>query len=127
MDEENLNNNDELVNNELPNDESINEEEIEDSNIVTLKDEMGNDVKFEFLDLIEYEGENYVILLPAEVVNDEEADEVVILKEDKEAINVDEGEESYMSVDDEEVLNKVFDIFKEKFKDEFNFVEDDNN
>ena len=35
-----------------------------------------------------------------------------------------EDEESYVSVDDEEVLNKVFEIFKEKFKDEFNFVEE---
>ena len=116
MDEENLNNNEPM------NDEAMNEE-VEDSNIVTLKDEMGNDVNFEFLDLIEYEGDNYVILLPAEVVDDEEADEVVILKEDKDAVGADDGEESYISVEDEEVLNKVFDIFKEKFKDEFNFVE----
>ena len=29
-----------------------------------------------------------------------------------------------ITVDDEETLNKVFEIFKEKFKDEFNFLED---
>ena len=34
-----------------------------------------------------------------------------------------EEEESYVSVDDEEVLNTVFQMFKEKFKDEFNFEE----
>ena len=38
----------------------------EDSNIIYLNDENGNDVKFEFLDLIEYESEQYVVLLPAE-------------------------------------------------------------
>ena len=32
-------------------------------------------------------------------------------------------EETYVSVDDENVLNAVFEIFKEKFKDEFNFVD----
>lgn len=88
-------------------------------NIVVLNDEEGNEVEFEFLDLIEYEGEEYVVLLP----NDEEEDagEVLILKlEDTES----EDEESYVSVEDEEVLNKVFEIFKEKFKDEFNFVEE---
>lgn len=89
-------------------------------NIVVLNDEDGNEVEFEFLDLIEYEGEEYVVLLP----NDEEEDdagEVLILKlEDTDS----EDEESYVSVEDEEVLNKVFEIFKEKFKDEFNFVED---
>lgn len=89
-------------------------------NIVVLNDEEGNEVEFEFLDLIEYEGEEYVVLLP----NDEEEDdagEVLILKlEDTDS----EDEESYVSVEDEEVLNKVFEIFKEKFKDEFNFVEE---
>ena len=52
--------------------DTINEENYleEDSNIVTLTDEDGEEVNFEFLDLIEYEGENYVILLPADEVED---------------------------------------------------------
>ena len=78
-------------------------------NIITLNDEDGNEVKFEFLDLIEYGGEEYVILLPAE--EGEDADEVVILKVEDTGS---EEEESYVSVDDEEILNSVFDIFKEK-------------
>ena len=88
-------------------------------NIIVLNDEEGKEVKFEFLDLIEYEDEEYIILLPIE---EEESDEVVILKvEDTDS----EEEESYVSVDDEEVLNTVFEIFKEKFKDEFNFIDED--
>ena len=87
-------------------------------NIIILNDEEGNEAEFEFLDLIEYEGEEYVVLLPVEETDD--AGEVVILKlEDTES----EDEESYVSVDDEDVLNKVFEIFKEKFKDDFNFVD----
>lgn len=97
-----------------------NEQEGEElDNIIVLNDEDGNEIEFEFLDLIEYEGEEYVVLLP----NDEEDDagEVVILKlEDTDS----EEEESYVSVDDEEVLQNVFDIFKEKFKDEFNFIDE---
>lgn len=98
-----------------------NNEELD--NIVVLKDEDGNDVNFEFLDLIEYEGEEYVILLPADEVEEEEPDEVVILKLEKTAENEDDDEETYVSVEDEDVLNAVFDIFKDKFKDEFNFVD----
>lgn len=113
MDENNINNNV----------ENQNEEEL--SNIVTLKDEDGLDVQFEFLDLIEYEGENYVILLPVEESEDGEADEVVILKEDK-SQEVDEEDEAYESVEDEETLNKIFQIFKDKFKDEFDFIDDEN-
>ena len=93
-----------------------NNEELD--NIVVLNDENGQEIHFEFLDLIEYEGEEYVVLLPVE--ESDEAGEVVILKlEDTES----EEEESYVSVDDDDVLNKVFEIFKEKFKDDFNFVD----
>ena len=98
---------------------NFNEENEEIDNIIVLNDENGEEVPFEFLDLIELDGEEYVVLLPVEE-DEEEADEVVILKlEDTES----EDEESYVSVDDEEVLNKVFEMFKEKFKDEFNFVD----
>ena len=96
--------------------EDTNNEELD--NIIILNDEEGNEAEFEFLDLIEFDGEEYVVLLPVE--ESEEAGEVVILKlEDTDS----EDEESYVSVDDEEVLNKVFEIFKEKFKDDFNFVD----
>lgn len=90
-------------------------------NIVVLNDEDGNEVQFEFLDLIEFEGEQYVVLLPTDEVEEEDSGEVVILKlEDTEP----EDEESYVSVDDEDTLNSVFEIFKEKFKDEFNFIDE---
>lgn len=102
---------------EFENDEIMNEEL---DNTIVLNDEEGKEVKFEFLDLIEYEEEEYVILLPIEE-DEEESGEVVILKvEDTES----EEEESYVSVDDEETLNTVFEMFKEKFKDEFNFIEE---
>ena len=91
-------------------------------NIIVLNDENGEEVPFEFLDLIELEGEQYVVLLPVEDEDTEDSGEVVILKvEDTES----EDEESYVSVDDEDTLNKVFEIFKEKFKDEFNFLDEE--
>ncbi len=101
--------------NQIPNEE--NGEELD--NIIILNDENGNEIEFEFLDLIPFEGEEYVVLLPND--EDDEAGEVVILKlEDTDS----EDEESYVSVDDEEVLQKVFEIFKDKFKDEFNFIDE---
>lgn len=103
------------LNNEIP--ENIAGEEVD--NIVILNDEEGNEVQFEFLDLIEYNEEEYVILLPVEDEISEEPGEVVILKVE----STSEDEESYVSVEDEEVLNNVFEIFKEKFKDEFNFTD----
>lgn len=91
-------------------------------NIVILNDEEGNEVKFEFLDLVELDDEEYVVLLPITEEGEEEEGEVVILKvEDTDDENAEE--ESYVSIEDEEVLNKVFEIFKEKFKDDFDFVD----
>lgn len=91
-------------------------------NIIILNDEEGNEVQFEFLDLIEYNSEEYVVLLPVEDENEEEAGEVVILK-----VEETEGdeEESYVGIEDQEELNAVFQIFKDKFKDEFSFVDEE--
>ena len=87
-------------------------------NIIVLNDENGDAVEFEFLDLIAYENEEYVVLIPIE--ESDEAGEVVILKLEE---TDNDSEESYVSVDDENTLMDVFNIFKDKFKDEFNFVD----
>ena len=98
------------------------EEEIE---IITLTDENGEDMDFEFLDQIDYEGKRYAVLLPpiedVEGEEENEDEEVLILQvEDDE----NEDTESYVFVDDDNILSAVFDIFKEKFKDEFDFTEE---
>ena len=81
--------------------------------IVTLVDDEGQEVEFELLDVIEYENEEYVVLIE----NDESAEGVVILKIE----SLDDENENYISIDDEEVLSNVFEAFKEKYKDEFDF------
>ena len=100
-------------------DENYEGEELD--NIVVLNDEDGNEVKFEFLDLIELDDEEYVVLLPVTAEGEEDEGEVVILK--IEDTDEETDEESYVSVEDEDTLNKVFEIFKDKFKDEFDFVD----
>ena len=92
-------------------------------NIIRLNDEDGNEVQFEFLDLVELDNEEYVVLLPVTEEGEEEEGDVVILK--LEDTDEESEEESYVGVEDEEILNKVFSIFKEKYKDEFNFVDED--
>lgn len=87
-------------------------------NIIVLNDENGDEAEFVFLDLIVYEDEEYVVLLPIE--ESDEAGEVVILKLEE---TENDDEESYVSVDDDDILMAVFNIFKDKFKDEFNFVD----
>ena len=79
-------------------------------NIIVLNNENGEEVKFEFLDLVDLDDEQYVVLLPISEGEDEDDGEVVILK--LEDTDEDSEEESYVSVEDEEVLMKVFNIFK---------------
>ena len=87
----------------------------EEESILTLTDENGVDTEFEYLDCIEYEGVEYLVLMPEE----DESGELVILEVEP----VDEELENYLAVEDEAVLAAVFAIFKEKFKDVLEFEE----
>lgn len=95
----------------MENEVLLNEEE--EVSILTLTDENGEDVNFEYLDCLEYEGVEYLILAP----EDDDSGEIVILEIEP----VDEENENYLAVEDEDVLNAVFGIFKEKFKDVLEF------
>ena len=85
----------------------------EEAGILTLTDENGNDVDFEYLDCIDYEGKEYLVLMPME----EDSGEVVILEVEP----VDEENENYLAIEDEALLSTIFEIFKEKFKDQLVF------
>lgn len=85
-----------------------------EDNLVTLLDENGNEVQFEFLDLEQYQEKEYVILLPA---GDTDGEVVILQVEEP-----DDENEAYIGVDDPDVLEAVFARFKAKFSDEFDFV-----
>ena len=96
---------------EILNNEPENEQE--ESEILTLTDENGNDVDFEYLDCMEYQGKEYLVLRPA----DEAETQIVILEVEP----VDDDNENYLAVEDEAVLDAVYDLFKEKYKDVLTF------
>ena len=87
----------------------------EEESILTLTDENGDEIQFEYLDCIEYEGKEYLILMPV----DEESNEIVIL----EIQPVDEENENYLAVEDEAILEAVYGIFKERYKDVLQFAD----
>ena len=94
----------------MENENLLPEEEV---STLTLTDENGVDTTFEYLDCIEYEGVEYLVLMP----EDDESGELVILEVEP----VDEDMENYLAVEDEAVLNAVFAVFKDKYKDVFTF------
>ena len=87
----------------------------EETSIITMTDENGAEVDFEYLDCIEYEGKEYLVLIPAE----EESNEIVILEVEP----VDDELENYLAVESEEVLNAVYAIFKDRYKDVLDFAD----
>ena len=86
-----------------------------DENIFMLVDDEGNEAEYEFISHIAYKGGDYAVFLPT----DEEEMDVLIL-----AMEADENGDEYLgSVDDEELLQELFDIFKAQEGDRFNFAD----
>ena len=79
-------------------------------NIISLKDELGNNVNFEFLDLICYEGEKFIILLTE---TEEHIGEIAILRFE----SIDGDNLCFVSVEDKYIHDSVFKIFKEQWKE----------
>lgn len=90
-----------------------NNEQFED--VIELIDEEGNEVKFCYEDTVELNGNQYVVLLPLDGSDDDEYEEVVILKLDKN----EDGEECLITIESEEEENAVFDEFYKKREEEF--------
>ena len=80
---------------------------------VTLTDEDGNELELEHLDTLEYKGNTYFAFIPAEM---ELADsyELIIMKAEEE-----NGEEILVTIDDEDELDEMFQIFSERLEDSF--------
>ncbi len=108
---------DDYNNNELSSEDF--EDEMDD-NFITMQDQNGNDVVMELLDVIEYEDEEYAVLFP----DDHEVDDnVIILKLIKNPNRGEEDDYEYSGIDDEELMEKIFEIFKERNKDDYNFTD----
>lgn len=88
-------------------------------NFITVTDEDGNDIELELLDVLEHKGQTYMAFFPAvpeDEAEDEESDDygMVILKSIQE-----NGEELLSTLDSEEELTEVYDLFMELlFQDE---------
>lgn len=83
-------------------------------NFVTLTDDEGNDIELEYVDALEHNGTTYMAFFPMveEDSEDEENEEeygLVILKSQME-----NGEEFLVTIDDEEEIDKVYDLFMEQ-------------
>ncbi len=82
------------------------------NDFVTLIDDDGNEVEFEHIDTVEYEGETYLAFIPAELPVEADA-EVVIMR-----IIEEDGEEILEGVEEDEIADAVFQIVMEHAEEE---------
>lgn len=80
--------------------------------MLTLSDDEGNEIELEFIDVVVYRNEEYAIFFP------KDDDGTIILRIGD---TTDSEEYSYEPVEDEKVLNEVFEIFRERYKDVYIF------
>ena len=91
--------------------------------LMTLVDDEGIEHEFEIADSMEFEGEQYVALIPVyENASDslEDAAELVILK----AVSED-GEEFLEAIEDEELFDKIGAMFMERLQAEYEFEDEE--
>ncbi|MDE6597666.1 MAG: DUF1292 domain-containing protein [Clostridia bacterium] len=96
----------------------MSEEELEDDGLIELIDDDGNVINFRLLDVTEYKGEKYTLLLAAEPNEDVAEDEVVIFR-------LNEKEETLEPIEDENLLQEVFDFYQQETEGEEVYADDD--
>ncbi len=82
-----------------------------DGDQITLTDEKGRELVFDFLDLVEYKGKEYVVLLPSGSTLKNPEAVILELEEGDEGSDT----ESYLEVGDNETIEAVFELFKQSF------------
>lgn len=96
--------------------------ELEKGDVIELTGEDGEEKPFAVLDIIEYEHCIYMILMAADEDQDEDEAQDVVILEGKE--DPDDPETlSFEPVEDDLTTRAIFAVFRERNRDEYNFVD----
>ena len=76
------------------------------ASFITIEDDDGNEFELEHLSTLEFEGEEYMVFLPADMDEDDPDYGFIILQ-----VEEVDGEEQFVSVDDEEKLQRIYDYY----------------
>lgn len=86
-------------------------------NIIYLTDDSGEEVPFELLDTIAYEGNEYAVLMTIDPEPSDEGDIVILKMENSE----NSCEVMLVSIEDDTLEDRIFEIFEKQHPDEFDF------
>ena len=76
---------------------------------VTIEDDEGNEFELEHLSTLEFEGREYMVFLPADMDEDDPDYGFIILQ-----VEEVDGEEQFVSVDDDDKLQRIYDYYMEQ-------------
>ena len=94
----------------MSDEKEIKDEEMQEDEAIELIDDAGNVIKFKLLDVTEYKGEKYALLLAAEPNDAIAEDEVAIFRYKEE-------EQMLEPIEDDEKLDEVFAEFCNQYED----------
>ena len=83
------------------------------SDFITIVDDEGNEFELELLDTLEYNDDIYMSFLPADLNEEDENAEMIILK-----VVEEDGEEFLSTLDSDEELNAVYEKFMQQLFDD---------
>lgn len=87
------------------------------SNIIYFKSTTGEDLPFELLDVVPFEGKEYAVLLPEKEY--EEDEEMIVHVFEIIPGDDDDEDETYLGVENEDLLNQIFEVFTIRNQDNF--------
>ena len=99
----------------------MNKEELQneaDDGVIELVDDGGNIIKFRLLAVIEYKGQKYMLLLAAEPIDESAEDEVIIFR-------LNEKDEALEPIEDEALLQEIFDFYQQETEGEDVYSDED--
>ncbi len=96
----------------------------ERDDVIVLVNENGEEESFRHLDTIEMNDNKYVVLSPLSQYDDggenDEVEDIVILKLQQ----GDDGEDTLVVVEEDDEIEAVFEEFRSRVEDEYDFLED---
>ena len=84
------------------------------NDFVTIIDDEGNEFELELLDTIDYNGESFAAFLPTDMDEDDPDYGLIILS----VVNDENGDELLESIDDDDKLQQVYEMFMTVFEAE---------
>lgn len=99
----------------MADDQKTPQEAFEQEELV-LTDEDGNDITFQLLDVIDHEGGRYLVL------QDPDDENYVVIMQETE---LDGDESTFTELEDQDLLETVFALFKKRNQDKFDFEDED--